>query len=128
MFEIEPHFIYVCKSGNLDRAKQIYETHPNLDITYNDYEAFNKACVRGHVNICKWLLRINSDNMQGITSSYNNIDDIENYLIDAGKNGHLEMCKWLIDIYDYSDICIQKLFFECNHLHICKWLNKSGNI
>lgn len=50
-------FVYVCKNGHLEVAKQLYEwAERSIQIEHNDDCAFRCACVKGNIRLIKQLL------------------------------------------------------------------------
>ena len=84
------NFISACITGNLDKAKYIYQNHQTLDISALSEFAFRRSCTNGHLELAKWLLTIKPT----IDISAND----ESAFRESCEDGHLEVCKWLLSL------------------------------
>ena len=148
-------FETVCKKGNLDIAKYLYEQGAEIKsnkgyeydgIDGNIYDTIVIASKSGHLNIIQWLyeLGITDKNdrafqyaclyghfhiAQWLYSMGANITDKYNIAFtDACRAGHLHIAEWLysLGVTDKDNIA----FIETcgtKHLHIAKWLYQLGS-
>jgi len=95
---MENQFSDLCKSGNLEGAKQLLKENPDINISYFNEYAFREACENGHLEVARWLLEKKPD----INISAKN----EEAFRCACRNGHLEVAKIL------QTLCPEKYYFE----------------
>jgi len=106
---IETQFLNACKTGNLNKAKQIY-----LNNLIDEECAFLLACVKGQLHIAKWLLQIKPN----INISVHN----EEAFRCACESGHLHVAQWLLQIKPTINVFIND---HSAFKHACirnKWL------
>lgn len=112
-------FIDACKNGLLEKAQEYYYI-ANINIHYNNDNAFKWACYNNHLYIAQWLQSIN--NMQ--------FDTYRCVFIKICINGKINFAKWLCTIH--NDIVSHKIGFmmacKYGHLHIVQWLYQFCNI
>ena len=48
--------IKYCQEGNLNGTKKLIEENPDLDIHWNNEEAFREVCLNGHLKVAQWLV------------------------------------------------------------------------
>ena len=51
-------FSIACMKGRLDVAKWILSVNPDIDICFNENEAFEKACYSENFELVKWFLEV----------------------------------------------------------------------
>ena len=90
-------FNSACEKGELEMCKFFYSLN-NINIRNNNEYCFIHACKYGHINICKWLLKIDPNINILDSTNYNNTLDAF-YL--ACLNGHIEIINWL---YKFDEI------------------------
>ena len=84
-------FLNACCTGNLMYAKLIYYLC-RPDIHYDTDAPFTYSCMRGHLEIAKWLYSL-EDNF----NIHANDDEAFRF---ACFGGHIEIAKLLVDICD----------------------------
>jgi len=120
--ERQSKFLEYCKEGHLELAKSIYykkykdyksfigkegndDEHcnwlislenQNLDIHYEEDEAFRLACFNGHLDIVKWLLTL--EDKPNINAKN------DEAFIQSCANGQLDIIKWLLTLEDKPNI------------------------
>ena len=112
-------FIFLCKNGNIEIAKFLFQIKPDINISINEEEIFRQACKNGNIEIAKFLFQIKPD----INISINE----EEIFKQACYNGNIEIAKWLLQIKPDINISIndEHIFrWVCynGHLDIAKWL------
>jgi hypothetical protein len=92
---MEKQFIDLCKTGDLDGAKEFLRLNPDINISYNYEEAFRYVCRYRHLEVAKWLLIVKPDiNISAVDEWAFRITCLNgNYL-----NGNLAFPKWLLQI------------------------------
>jgi hypothetical protein len=149
-------FENTCGRGNLEMCQWLKETIEITQLMYND--AFIKACINGHIHICKWLLTVNPD-LAPQTWIHEDEDDSDedmfmDYLStykerkqltrgerrqhdliqDVCQYNQLTMCQWLYDLEPKLFNNVTEIFRYARtnlHLDMCKWiysLNKGVEI
>ena len=117
MANIFDEFITYIKTGRLDKAKEFYANHPDINISAGNEYAFRFACDYRHLEVAEWLLYIKPD----INISANN-----GYAFRfACYNNHLNVAKWLLEIKPSINIindCVFKWVCVYGHLEVAKWL------
>jgi len=86
---VQEQFTNACEGGDLEKAKELLENNPNINISAENEQAFRWACYNGQLHVAKWLL------------SLKNIDiSTENELAFrwACYNGHLHVVQWLLSL------------------------------
>lgn len=58
IFGYQTLFSFACMKGRLDVAKWILSENPDIDICFNENEAFEKACYSGNFDLVKWFLEV----------------------------------------------------------------------
>jgi len=116
---MEKRLIKCCWYDNLNGAKELLRDNPDINISYDDEDAFLAACYRGNLEIAKWLLSVKPD----INISINN----EYAFRYACIRGHLEIAKWLLIVKPDINISAEDKFafhWTCanGHLEVAKWL------
>ncbi len=104
-------FTYAVRNGHLEMAKDIYNVYPITGLC--TYGCFRDACIRGHLDVVKWLVQVNpSLKIDIISFGY------------ACKRGNLELAKWMIGYNPY--IVPTSIEFhdvsKLGHLEFAKWL------
>jgi len=116
----QEQFLRYCIYGNFEKIISYYENNINeIDISYNNEEAFIWACINGFINIAEWLLSKKTD----INISVNN----EQAFRSSCANGNLQVLKWLIQLKPDINISIleERAFTNAcstGNLEIVKWL------
>ena len=115
---LENEFIDLCLNGKLNEAKEFYKNNPNVNIIYDNAEAFCLACEYEHLEVAKWLLDI-----EPLIKQY--ID--EKLFINLCEFGKLEVAQWLISVKPDIDISAEDeeaFRFACKRgqLKVAKWL------
>jgi len=147
---MDKKFKKVCKFGNLEDEKRIYEYY-KLNIHANDDEAFRYACRYGHIEIAKWLISLDANTILKTNNDFAFINTFYNgdfnlinvlmgmeYKIDihakndyafrnACKYGHIEVAKWLYSLDDKTNIHAKNDYAFRNackygHIEVAKWL------
>ena len=119
--EVQFQFYLACGKGNIMLAKKLLYNNPQIDISFNNEEAFRLACFNGYLEIVKWLLEIRP--------KINISAQDEEAFIWACANGHLEISKWLLEIRSQINIFAHDDFAfkgACSfgHLEVGEWLQK----
>jgi hypothetical protein len=112
-------FRIACSNGDLAKAQYIYQ---NTSIIYQnnliDKYVFTKACKRGHLDVCKWLIGIDNTILP---------DPI--IIFDAVcKNGHADVAKWVWSIYGNIPYVDRIFINTCltGRTNILKWFIEIG--
>ena len=63
---MEQQFIELCRNGDLIGAQELYQLHPNIDISFNNEHVFQTTCLNGHLHVAQWLLRVFKERGQDI--------------------------------------------------------------
>ena len=104
--------------------RNVYQKYKNnIDIHYENDEAFRYACGNGNLELCKWLLTLDTPESFNI-----HIYDDWSFGLSC-ETGNLELCKWLYSLdtpdtfnihyynnYVFRDAC------RSGKLELCKWL------
>lgn len=115
---IHNSFIKVCKSGDIDKAKELIKY--NVDIHMDDDLPFRYACKYGHLILAKWLVSLGGVNIHAKK---------DNAFIRASQNGHLDIVKWLYNYsknYDAENKSDDAMMFELLGFFF-ESMNKKGN-
>ena len=120
MKDINKEFLNACKNGNLDLAKNLLETNPMIEISFNNDHVFQDTCSNGHLNVAKWLLEIKPT----INISANN----EEAFRSACKTNKLDIVKWLLEIKPTIDISANnenafRSACRLGNINTAKWLS-----
>jgi hypothetical protein len=132
-------FIMACNKGYFDICRYLYNTYSsdndNFQLHFNITDvrpAFNISCVRGYINIAKWLLQITFQK-KDIPTWYKNNEFIDSdktcqYRINLHKinmiklfdnvddKGHTDVIEWLIDICQKENIQYRFPVLNCDYL------------
>ena len=58
-YELAKLFMYKCKRGKLEEAKELLRNNPNtIDISYQHEAAFKYAFMHGYLEVAKWLFEL----------------------------------------------------------------------
>lgn len=79
-------FINVIKEGNLLDIQNYYNDNPDIEKYTNCSNAFCNACVNGHLEVAKWLLKVKPN----INISIKNDDAFKS----TCKNNFVQIAKW----------------------------------
>lgn len=92
---MEKQFYEYCAQGCLEDAQMLYLKNPQINLLYNGWSSFIKACVGGHLEVAKWVLPLlaNLKIQKNMVTAYKN----EAYVF-ACEGGHLHVAKWLKEI------------------------------
>lgn len=139
-------FILVCKNNNnLLFAQWLYQIKPTMNISANQDEAFQNACICGNLPLVKWLLEI-KPTIDLLACKYRNLE-VAKWLIDvipkhhikyistqidkqafqlACERGDYNLATWLLQINPTIEITLDIFIMVCanGHLNIAKWLLK----
>lgn len=109
-------FIDVCKNGDINIAKIIFEVNPDINLSYMNESPFICACSNGNTILAKWLLLMKPN----INTKIKNNKAF--YL--ACKYGHLHTAKWLLSLSDRIVINsnLLKLTLNKKFYNIFRWL------
>ncbi len=85
-------FILICRVGNLDLAKWLYEKDPSLIGKFNRDTSISLyfAAEGGHVEMVKWLCEKDPSLLGKFLSTWTPLHS-------AAENGHMEMARWLCE-------------------------------
>ncbi len=86
--DLDKTFGSVCRGGNLDLAKWIYENKEDLDVDACDWCAFRSACAAGQYDVVVWLYPLLSEIPFGV---------IGHAFACACAEGRQEVAKWLFE-------------------------------
>lgn len=126
-------FLDACRKGNIEVAKRLLETHPDMCSLKVGESAFCDACYKGNTEVAQWLLEV----QPAIFSSKVGKMAFRS----ACKHGNIEVAKWLFNksqhdektwrIYDHTDFSryssnvedftFRSAFFR-GHAEVAKWL------
>lgn len=111
--------ICACNNGSLEIAKFL---HYELEIT-NIKTAFSYSCSKGFLDIAKWILDMNNDEI------FDNINEMHLAFTSSCINNHLHIAKWLLHInktpIQSSDITRDGTFLwslQSGNFDVCNWL------
>ena len=97
----------ICQEGDLKKAKKFLLKHPTIVETRHFEDAFEAACLEGHLEIAK-MLREKKPNV------YISIRD--DHFVDICGEGHFELAKWLLEVNPDIDISMndyQSFSYAC---------------
>ena len=140
-------FKIACKNNQLEIAKWLVsiildnvkrDRHGSLWYPFHTTDGLLDACMKGYIDIVKWIL---TDNLQYINTyirGYERYDELYYYygvaFRTACEYGHLELAKWLVSVKPNIKFSFSKeifppydrdaLRFACKngHLEVAKWL------
>lgn len=97
---MKKYFPYLCRSGNLELVKWIYNEYPcdlhgKINIHQGKEKAFRWSCEAGHLEIAKWLYEIGKGKRPLM---YRTPCDKAFEL--AVSNGHIDVVKFLYGLYE----------------------------
>lgn len=116
----QEQFLRYCIFGDSDKLIEYYDINKNqINISYNNEEAFIWTCAKGFINIAKWLLSKNSN----LNISASNDQAFRS----ACASGCIDVLKWLIQLKPDIDISVfeERAFTNScfsGKLEIVKWL------
>jgi len=118
---IESVFHCACYDGKLHLVQFIFDIYPSIDVSYKNEYAFRIALIKNHIDICKWLLSINSKL---------NLEIFKGILYEKFWEfctiGDKENAEWLFHICPSVDKFINQCLYivVCanNHINVAKWL------
>lgn len=143
-------FIEICKQGRLDIAEQIYEEY-DINISARNNFAFQTSCIKGHIEIAKWLYyKIKEKNTLIFPTiikciQYKKIEMVkwlymldqtisnkehEYYFKKACIYDNLELVQWIYKIKSIDTLDNETITSLCqrNKLKILEWLNSIPNL
>ena len=140
-------FKIACKNNQLEIAKWLVsiildnvkrDSHGSLWYPFHITDGLLNACMKGYIDIVKWIL---TDNLQYINMyirGYERYDELYYYygvaFRTACEYGHLELVKWLVSVkpnikFSFSNEIFPPYYsdalrFACEngHLEVAKWL------
>ncbi len=119
---MEYKFIDACQKGNINEAKELLKTYPNI-INFDKKEYYKKAfagaCGNGHLKVAQWLLQIKPT----IDISADN----EYAFRRACAHGKLKVAQWLLFIKPNINVSANyndAFMYAClkGYLHLAQWL------
>jgi hypothetical protein len=115
-------FIKLCKIGNLEIAKKLYDLG-GINIHERNNEAFRSSCKSGHIETAKWLYDLGGINIHA--------EDDEAFRFSCEK-GQIEVAKWLYDLGDINIHAQDDYAFRSScwygQIQVVKWLYDLGGI
>lgn len=112
----EEGFCFGFLNGHLDILKLLYSLQYKYgEIEIGTDEVFIESCLRGYIDIAKWLFSL------GIINDKNNV--FYKAFYESCRNGHIELAKWLFSLN--KKIEINNVVFNCclsQRWEVVKWL------
>lgn len=127
LVELFPHIlnhanhimVNICCNGTIEQVEWFTQTFPQVNPFNGRESPFERACVRGKLDIAQWLLKRYPIVLSNMNSLFNRVC----------WHNRLEVAKWLLEICPIDVGNNRAIISACsgNHLPVVEWLVKVTN-